>query len=184
MPDFIEVKGVTYCGNSKASPLTIKNTPYHEEVCMVRLVASLLCISFFLRRRLSGCKSWSKWQTRRLDRILTSWRANISIPCAFSLRTRKSFTRRAAGTLGSTMKSFTSCSNRASPLRASTTCECPSVFLFLIYWLILFCRAPTADWAVFGASEKGFDPEEKRFYRNGKEGKREQLFEEYENQGC
>ena len=52
MPDFIEVKGVTYCGNNKASPLTIKNTPYHEEVCMVRLVASLLCISFFLRRRL------------------------------------------------------------------------------------------------------------------------------------
>merc|ERR1711916_397976 len=31
-PDFIEVKGVTYCGNSKASSLTIKNTPYHEEV--------------------------------------------------------------------------------------------------------------------------------------------------------
>lgn len=33
-PDFIEVKGVTYCGNNKASSLTIKNTPYHEEVCV------------------------------------------------------------------------------------------------------------------------------------------------------
>ncbi len=26
-------KGVTYCGNNKTSSLTIKNTPYHEEVC-------------------------------------------------------------------------------------------------------------------------------------------------------
>jgi tRNA wybutosine-synthesizing protein 1 len=32
MPEFIEVKGVTYCGNNKTSSLTIKNTPYHEEV--------------------------------------------------------------------------------------------------------------------------------------------------------
>ena len=31
-PDFVEVKGVTYCGNSKASPLTIKHCPYHAEV--------------------------------------------------------------------------------------------------------------------------------------------------------
>jgi len=26
------VKGVTYCGDSKASPLTIKHCPFHEEV--------------------------------------------------------------------------------------------------------------------------------------------------------
>lgn len=31
-PSFIEVKGVTYCGTSKASPLTMKNVPFHEEV--------------------------------------------------------------------------------------------------------------------------------------------------------
>lgn len=31
-PDFVEVKGVTYCGDSKASPLTIKHCPFHEEV--------------------------------------------------------------------------------------------------------------------------------------------------------
>lgn len=44
-PDFIEVKGVTYCGNSKASSLTIKNTPYHEEVSVfvkVQCTRSLL----------------------------------------------------------------------------------------------------------------------------------------------
>ena len=31
-PDFVEVKGVTYCGDSKASPLTIQHCPYHAEV--------------------------------------------------------------------------------------------------------------------------------------------------------
>lgn len=32
MPDFIEIKSVTFCGESKASPLTIGNVPWHEEV--------------------------------------------------------------------------------------------------------------------------------------------------------
>ena len=31
-PDFIEIKGVTYCGSSGASGMTIQNTPYHDEV--------------------------------------------------------------------------------------------------------------------------------------------------------
>ncbi|XP_065055009.1 S-adenosyl-L-methionine-dependent tRNA 4-demethylwyosine synthase TYW1-like isoform X2 [Rhopilema esculentum] len=31
-PSFIEVKGVTYCGESKASTLTMKNVPWHQEV--------------------------------------------------------------------------------------------------------------------------------------------------------
>lgn len=32
MPDFIEVKGVTFCGYSGANPLTMANVPYHWEV--------------------------------------------------------------------------------------------------------------------------------------------------------
>lgn len=31
-PDFIEIKGVTYCGTSSASNLTMENIPWHEEV--------------------------------------------------------------------------------------------------------------------------------------------------------
>ena len=31
-PDFIEIKGVTYCGESNASTLTMGNVPWHEEV--------------------------------------------------------------------------------------------------------------------------------------------------------
>eukprot|EP01135_Chromosphaera_perkinsii_P000602 Nk52_evm5s136 gene=Nk52_evmTU5s136 len=31
-PDFIEIKGVTFCGDSKASSLTMDNVPWHDEV--------------------------------------------------------------------------------------------------------------------------------------------------------
>merc|ERR1711862_442679 len=31
-PDFIEIKSVTFCGESKASSLTIEHVPWHEEV--------------------------------------------------------------------------------------------------------------------------------------------------------
>ena len=32
MPDFIEIKAVTFCGKSDASDLEISNTPWHDEV--------------------------------------------------------------------------------------------------------------------------------------------------------
>ncbi|XP_050002225.1 S-adenosyl-L-methionine-dependent tRNA 4-demethylwyosine synthase TYW1 isoform X1 [Alexandromys fortis] len=41
-PDFIEVKGVTYCGESAASSLTMANVPWHEEV--VRFVQELVAL--------------------------------------------------------------------------------------------------------------------------------------------
>jgi len=39
-PDFIEIKGVTFCGSSKASTLTMENVPWHEEV--VKFVKELV----------------------------------------------------------------------------------------------------------------------------------------------
>ncbi|XP_069566530.1 S-adenosyl-L-methionine-dependent tRNA 4-demethylwyosine synthase TYW1 isoform X1 [Brachyistius frenatus] len=42
-PDFIEVKGVTYCGESSASSLTMANVPWHQEVVsFVRQLAAML----------------------------------------------------------------------------------------------------------------------------------------------
>jgi tRNA wybutosine-synthesizing protein 1 len=38
-PDFIEIKGVTYCGYGGSSPLTMSNVPYHVEV--VKFVETL-----------------------------------------------------------------------------------------------------------------------------------------------
>eukprot|EP00092_Neocalanus_flemingeri_P005712 GFUD01006152.1.p1 GENE.GFUD01006152.1~~GFUD01006152.1.p1 ORF type:complete len:735 (-),score=197.38 GFUD01006152.1:138-2342(-) len=39
-PDLIEIKGVTFCGDSKASTLTMENVPWHEEV--VKFVSDLV----------------------------------------------------------------------------------------------------------------------------------------------
>jgi len=39
-PDLIEIKGVTFCGTSKASTLTMENVPWHTEV--VRFVSDLV----------------------------------------------------------------------------------------------------------------------------------------------
>uniref|UniRef100_A0A8C6WMZ8 S-adenosyl-L-methionine-dependent tRNA 4-demethylwyosine synthase TYW1 n=1 Tax=Neogobius melanostomus TaxID=47308 RepID=A0A8C6WMZ8_9GOBI len=42
-PDFIEVKGVTYCGDSTASSLTMANVPWHQEVvAFVQQLADML----------------------------------------------------------------------------------------------------------------------------------------------
>lgn len=42
-PDFIEVKGVTYCGDSGASSLTMANVPWHQEVvAFVQQLADML----------------------------------------------------------------------------------------------------------------------------------------------
>jgi len=32
LPDFIEIKAVTYCGKSDASSLTMENVPWHKYV--------------------------------------------------------------------------------------------------------------------------------------------------------
>jgi tRNA wybutosine-synthesizing protein 1 len=45
-PDFIEVKGVTYCGTSKASTLTMDNVPYHEEVRVFKCLRKCRGCSF------------------------------------------------------------------------------------------------------------------------------------------
>ena len=56
-PDFIEVKGVTYCGSSKASSLTMSNVPYHDEVgCLfVQRVCVCVCMCVCLCVCLCAC---------------------------------------------------------------------------------------------------------------------------------
>lgn len=44
-PDFIEVKGVTFCGESKASDITMANIPWHEEVFVCVFVHWLYILS-------------------------------------------------------------------------------------------------------------------------------------------
>lgn len=73
-PDFIEIKGVTFCGDSDASSLTIKSVPYHNEVrafgeklCAMKGDYGLACehehsLSILLARKDRFLKK-GKWHT-------------------------------------------------------------------------------------------------------------------------
>jgi tRNA wybutosine-synthesizing protein 1 len=73
-PDFIEIKGVTYCGTNDASSLTIKSVPYHkqvrafgEEICKFKGEYGLACehehsLSILLARKDRYLKK-DKWYT-------------------------------------------------------------------------------------------------------------------------
>ena len=128
LPDFIEVKGVTFCGSSKASTLTMDNVPWHTEVVrfVSELVGRLEDYEICCEHEHSNCvlvankkfKMDGRWMTwidyEKFHRLVTEYQ--------------------------SSGRTFTS----------------------LDYvW-------PTPAWAVFGATEQGFDPSEKRWYRKGK----------------
>ena len=127
-PDFIEVKGVTYCGESKASSLTMENVPWHSEV--VRFVTELT-------NRLEGYEIASEHEhsnclliAHKKFKVNDEWYTWIDYPTFHSLWQK---------------------------YKASNGQE-------------TFCTqdymAKTPNWAVFGASERGFDPEETRWHRN------------------
>lgn len=124
-PSFIEVKGVTYCGYSGASNLTMANVPYHHEVidfCQ-KLVAKLGPDYELACEHAHSCSILIAHTSFKIDGV---WYTHIDYDKFFELV--------------KSGKPFTS----------------------------LDFIAKTPDWAVFGAAEGGFDPEETRFYRKNR----------------
>jgi tRNA wybutosine-synthesizing protein 1 len=121
-PDFIEVKGVTYCGESKASSLTMDNIPWHAEVVeFVQKLGDLL----------AG------------DYAIASEHAHSN--CV--LLAHKKFCLNGEWWTWIDYDRFHELISLGRPFTASDY------------------MAKTPAWAVFGASEQGFDPTESRFYR-------------------
>jgi tRNA wybutosine-synthesizing protein 1 len=143
MPEFIEVKGVTYCGNNKTSSLTIKNTPYHEEVCA------------FVQQLADEANKLVGEGTYRLC-------AAHEHSVCFLLAHKKFFIDNAWHTF-------------IDYERFHVLVQSGKPFESLDY------VAKTPSWALFGSAEKGFDPEETRVFRKGKEGKRDLM---YATSGC
>ncbi|XP_066491310.1 S-adenosyl-L-methionine-dependent tRNA 4-demethylwyosine synthase TYW1-like isoform X2 [Tiliqua scincoides] len=129
-PDFIEVKGVTYCGESSASSLTMANVPWHEEVVhFVRELVNLLPgYEIACEHEHSNCLlvAHEKFKVRG------EWHTWIDYD-RFHELVRKY--EQSGG-----IQTFTS---------ADYT-------------------APTPQWAVFGARERGFDPADTRFQRRNR----------------
>jgi tRNA wybutosine-synthesizing protein 1 len=123
-PDFIEVKGVTFCGYSGSNPLTMSNVPYqHEVVSFVKKLLEHLDGNYAI-----ACEHAHSCSVLVADKkyfIDNKWHTWIDYEKFHNLV--------ASG------EHFTS----------------------MDYY------APTPDWAVFGAEERGFDPAETRHYRKG-----------------
>jgi len=127
-PDLIEIKGVTFCGSSKASTLTMQNVPWHTEV--VRFVSDLV-------ERLPGYEIASEHEHSN---------------CILVASTR--FKVQGQWMTWIDYDKFHKCVKEFH--------ESGKHFSALDY------TAPTPAWAVYGASEQGFDPKEKRWFRKGK----------------
>ncbi|KAI9280586.1 hypothetical protein BC943DRAFT_283130 [Umbelopsis sp. AD052] len=124
-PSFIEVKGVTYCGYSGASSLTMANVPYHTEVVEFckKIVAA---VGDDYEIACEHAHSCSILIASKQFKINNEWHTHIDYPKFFELL------------------------------------ESGKPFNSLDY------VAKTPEWAIFGAPEAGFDPNETRFYRKGK----------------
>jgi len=127
-PDLIEIKGVTFCGSSKASTLTMQNVPWHTEV--VRFVTDLV-------ERLPGYEIASEHEHSNCI-LVASTRFRIEGQWMTWIDYDKF--HKCVKEFHETGKSFSA----------------------------LDYTAPTPTWAVYGASEQGFDPKEKRWFRKGK----------------
>nr|KAG5707049.1 hypothetical protein BaRGS_019654 [Batillaria attramentaria] len=126
-PDFIEIKGVTYCGESKASNLTMANVPWHEEVVgFVQQLADRLpdyelasehehsnCLLLAHKRFLVDGEWWTWIDYPKFHRLVQQYNE----------------------------------SDGAATFTATDY------------------MAKTPSWAVYGAKEQGFDPEETRYFR-------------------
>ncbi|XP_019943960.2 S-adenosyl-L-methionine-dependent tRNA 4-demethylwyosine synthase TYW1 isoform X1 [Paralichthys olivaceus] len=129
-PDFIEVKGVTYCGESSASTLTMANVPWHQEVvAFVQQLADMLpqyeiacehehsnCL-LIAHTKFKVAGEWWTW--------IDYERFQELVQAAEESGGRQSFSA-------------------------------------------LDYIAKTPSWALFGASEQGFDPTDTRFQRRHK----------------
>ncbi|XP_074643104.1 S-adenosyl-L-methionine-dependent tRNA 4-demethylwyosine synthase TYW1-like [Tubulanus polymorphus] len=129
-PDLIEIKGVTFCGDSKASSLTMQNVPWHEEVIsFVQQLADMLpdyeiasehahsnCVLVAHKKFKVDGEWWTWIDYVKFHELIQEY--NLS--------------------------------------------DGEKTFKAEDY------MSKTPSWAVFGASEKGFDPNETRFFRKNR----------------
>ncbi|KAH3891262.1 hypothetical protein DPMN_015355 [Dreissena polymorpha] len=126
-PDFIEIKGVTYCGDSKASNLTMSNVPWHEEVVkfVQEFANELPDYEIAAEHEHSNCILLA----HKKFKINNEWWTWIDYPKFHTLVARYTGS---GGQMTFTAEDY---------------------------------MAKTPNWAVFGATEQGFDPKETRYFR-------------------
>jgi tRNA wybutosine-synthesizing protein 1 len=139
MPDFIEIKAVTYCGKSDASSLTMQNVPWHEEVCTY---ASHLCERLRERGYCQGTNYSIATEHQHSCCILIAREDKFKVNGVW--HTWIDYDK-----FHALMRAYYD-SNKTSTFRSEDY------------------MAITPEWAVYQSKERGFDPVEVRWKRGDK----------------
>jgi tRNA wybutosine-synthesizing protein 1 len=144
MPDFIEIKGVTYCGTSKASTLRMTNVPYHQEVRGFSQKLIEMGLSEFYELACEHAHSCCTLIARKDKfKVNGEWHTWIDYD------------------------RFHELSRNLREAREKLESNEISTQEFKKYWFTSTdYMVKTPSWAVFGSQEAGFDPVETRFFRN------------------
>lgn len=166
MPDFIEVKGVTYCGTSSqttesvagteessAPPvLTMKNSPFHKDVLeFCEQLSTLLQDSYLLPYEISCEHEHSNC---------------VLISNADKFKSVDPVNGQISWNTWIDYDKFSSLVNSGKPFSSQDYV------------------ARTPDWAVYGSKERGFDPEEQRHYRQKTKATRSLLSDTVKDSCC
>ncbi|XP_054168158.1 S-adenosyl-L-methionine-dependent tRNA 4-demethylwyosine synthase TYW1-like [Oppia nitens] len=136
-PDFIEIKGVTYCGTGKDNQLTMANVPFHEEV---------LNFSYDLLKHLNDKSDLKVKYGMACEHNHSN--------CVLIANTKFLINNR-----WHTWIDYNAFDRLIQEYYESNGTK---TFSSLDYIEM------TPDWAVIGSQERGFDPNDTRFYRNRK----------------
>ena len=136
LPDFIEIKAVTYCGKSDASSLTMQNVPWHEEVCTyAEAIANRL-------------------NERGISSVRYSVATEHQHSCCILLAREDKYKPNG---VWHTWIDYPKYDELIQRYYASNGEE---KFSGTDYML------PTPEWAIYQSKERGFDPKEQRWRRN------------------
>lgn len=135
-PDLIEIKAVTYCGTSAASSLTMKNVPWHYEV---KKFAEVLCE--VVNQQLDSTQSKVQYGTA-CEHVHS---------CCVLLARKDTFLKEGQWHTWIDFEKF------HELMQAYYDSNGTKTFISSDY----ICKTPT--WALWNATEEGFDPVETRF---------------------
>eukprot|EP01040_Poterioochromonas_malhamensis_P000586 gene586-626_t len=153
-PDFIEIKGVTYCGKSDASSLTMENVPWHQEVCSY---AEEIC---------------KQIKQRNVCGVSYSIATEHEHSCCILIAREDKFK------VGEDWYTWIDYPKFQELVKSFYDSNGQNVFGSVDY------RAKTPSWAVYQSKERGFDPKEQRWRRNKGNGEVESIPYEPTESGC
>ena len=146
LPDFIEIKAVTYSGKSDASDLTVKDSPWHEEV------------------RRFGMALAAAAQSRKAAQPPLDYECCCEHKHSCSVLLARTSKYRDAPGMGGKWHTFIDY-DKFSALANAFAAGGPA-FTAADY------TEATPDWALFGAEGGGFEPLDTRHYRPGAQDRR------------